>query len=307
MLTFTSAELTNPPGGAGGRGGGGASFPPGTTRVPARQRPRVHGQALWDTQVETSGLCRAARIGAWNAASPAGRDATGEGYRRTAVALTDEAIEKIKAMIISGTLRAGDRLPKEADLAADLGLSRSSLREAVKALSLMNILDVRRGDGTYVTSLEPPVLLEALSFIVDFHRDNTVLEFLRVRRILEPAATAMAAERIRPEETEGLGKLLDSLGPETGVEDLVANDLEFHRRIAACSGNSVLCSLLETLAGPTTRARVWRGLTQADAIGRTLAEHRAILDALASHDPEVARSWSTVHIASVEQWLASVL
>jgi GntR family transcriptional regulator, transcriptional repressor for pyruvate dehydrogenase complex len=224
-----------------------------------------------------------------------------------AVALTDEAIEKIKAMIVSGTLRAGDRLPKEADLAADLGLSRSSLREAVKALSLVNILDVRRGDGTYVTSLEPPVLLEVLSFIVDFHRDTSVLEFLRVRRILEPAATAMAAERITPEDSDGLRRLLDSLGPAPDAEELVANDLEFHRRIAACSGNSVLYSLLETLSRPTTRARVWRGLTQPDAIARTLAEHRAILDALTSHDPEVARSWSTVHIASVEQWLASVL
>ena len=70
------------------------------------------------------------------------------------LAVTDEAIEKIKAMITSGALRAGDRLPREADLAADLGLSRSSLREAVRALSLVNILDVRRGDGTYVTSLE---------------------------------------------------------------------------------------------------------------------------------------------------------
>ncbi len=223
------------------------------------------------------------------------------------MALTDEAIEKIKAMIVSGTLRAGDRLPKEADLAADLGLSRSSLREAVKALSLVNILDVRRGDGTYVTSLEPPVLLEVLSFIVDFHRDTSVLEFLRVRRILEPAATAMAAERITPEDSDGLRKLLDSLGQAPDAEELVANDLEFHRRIAACSGNSVLYSLLETLSRPTTRARVWRGLTQPDAIARTLAEHRAILDALTSHDPEVARSWSTVHIASVEQWLASVL
>ena len=223
------------------------------------------------------------------------------------MALTDEAIEKIKAMIVSGTLRPGDRLPKEAALAADLGLSRSSLREAVKALSLVNILDVRRGDGTYVTSLEPPVLLEALSFIVDFHRDTSVLEFLRVRRILEPAATAMAAERITPEESDGLRRLLDSLGPAPDAEELVANDLEFHRRIAACSGNSVLCSLLETLSRPTARARVWRGLTQPDAIARTLAEHRAILDALTAHDPEVARSWSTVHIASVEQWLASVL
>ena len=129
------------------------------------------------------------------------------------LAVTDEAIEKVKAMITSGALRAGDRLPREADLAADLGLSRSSLREAVRALSLVNILDVRQGDGTYVTSLQPNLLLEALSFIVDFHRDGTVLEFLRVRRILEPAAVAMAAERITETECQDLRALLDSLGP----------------------------------------------------------------------------------------------
>jgi GntR family transcriptional regulator, transcriptional repressor for pyruvate dehydrogenase complex len=222
------------------------------------------------------------------------------------MAVTDEAIEKIKAMITSGALKAGDRLPREADLAAQLGLSRSSLREAVRALSLVNILDVRRGDGTYVTSLDPPLLLEALSFMVDFHRDDTVLEFLRVRRILEPAATALAAERITEAESEELRKLLDSLGQDPNVDDLVANDLEFHRRIAACSGNSVLCSLLDTLSGPTTRARVWRGLTQAGTKERTIAEHRAILEALTAHESDVAWSWATVHIAGVEQWLTSL-
>jgi GntR family transcriptional regulator, transcriptional repressor for pyruvate dehydrogenase complex len=223
------------------------------------------------------------------------------------VAVTDEAIEKIKDMITSGALRAGDRLPREADLAADLGLSRNSLREAVRALALVNILDVRRGDGTYVTSLEPRLLLEALSFIVDFHRDDTLLEFLRVRRILEPAATAMAAERITDEECQGLRELLDQVGTDPKAEDLVQNDLEFHRRIVACSGNSVLASLLESMSGPTTRARVWRGLTQTGATTQTLAEHRAILAALTAHDPEVARSWATVHIAGVEQWLASIV
>lgn len=223
------------------------------------------------------------------------------------MAVTDEAIEKIKSMIVSGALRAGDRLPREADLAAELGLSRSSLREAVRALALINILDVRRGDGTYVTSLEPAVMLEALNFIVDFHRDASVLEFPQVRRILEPAATALAAERIAGHEIDDLRVLLDRLGSQPEVDDLVASDLEFHRRIAACSGNSVLCSLLDTISAPTTRARIWRGLTQSGARERTLAEHRAILDALASRDAEVARSWATVHISNVEQWLSSVL
>ena len=97
----------------------------------------------------------------------------------------------------------------------------------MRALALVNILDVKRGDGTYVTSLEPALLLEALSFIVDFHKDATVLEFLQVRRILEPAATAMAAERITEDEITGLGELLDSLGKHPEVEDLVANDMSF--------------------------------------------------------------------------------
>ncbi|GAA2554566.1 MULTISPECIES: FadR/GntR family transcriptional regulator [Streptomyces] len=221
------------------------------------------------------------------------------------MAVTDEAIEKIKGMIVSGALRPGDRLPRESELAAELGLSRNSLREAVRALSLIRILDVRQGDGTYVTSLDPQLLLEALSFVVDFHRDDTVLEFLAVRRILEPAATALAATRIAEERLDALAKQLDDLGDEPSVEELVAADLDFHRAIVRSAGNSVLCSLLDGLSGPTTRARVWRGLTQEDAAGRTLREHRAILAALRNRDAEAARSWATVHIASVEQWLRS--
>jgi GntR family transcriptional regulator, transcriptional repressor for pyruvate dehydrogenase complex len=223
------------------------------------------------------------------------------------MAVTDEAIEKIKEMIIKGRLRPGDRLPKEADLAAELGLSRSSLREAVRALSLIHVLDVRQGDGTYVTSLEPARLLEAMSFVVDFHRDDTVLEFLEVRRILEPAATAMAAQRVTDEEVADLRAHLALIGNAPTVEDLVRNDLEFHSRIAACSRNVVLGSLLDSLSGPTTRARVWRGLTQEGALTRTLMEHTAILDALAERDSEGARAWATIHIVSIEQWLRNTL
>ncbi|WP_411124931.1 FadR/GntR family transcriptional regulator [Streptomyces sp. x-19] len=223
------------------------------------------------------------------------------------MAVTDEAIEKIKGMIVSGALRPGDRLPRESELAAELGLSRNSLREAVRALSLIRILDVRQGDGTYVTSLDPQLLLEAMSFVVDFHRDDTVLEFLAVRRILEPAATGMAAGRLPASELDALQAALDALGPEPALEELIAGDLEFHRRIVAAAGNSVLCSLLDGLSGPTTRARIWRGLTQKDAVARTLAEHRAILGALRDGDAEAARAWATVHVASVEQWLRASL
>ncbi|MDX6201445.1 MAG: GntR family transcriptional regulator, transcriptional repressor for pyruvate dehydrogenase complex [Frankiales bacterium] len=223
------------------------------------------------------------------------------------MAVTDEAIEKIKAMIVSGQLKPGQKLPREADLAERLGLSRSSLREAVRALSLVRILDVRQGDGTYVSSLAADSLLEALTFIVEFHQDASVLELLEVRRILEPAASARAALLMDETELAELDALLDRITPASSVDELVDNDLEFHRRVAAAGGNSVLSSLIESLSGPTQRARVWRGLTQEGALQRTLLEHRAILDAMRRRDPELARTWSTVHVAGVEEWLRSTL
>ncbi|MFF5992338.1 FadR/GntR family transcriptional regulator [Prauserella flavalba] len=223
------------------------------------------------------------------------------------MSVTDAAIEAIKQMIVDGELRPGDRLPREPDLAERLGLSRNSLREAVRALSLIHVLDVKQGDGTYVTSLEPALLMDAMSFVVDFHRDDTVLQFLEARRILEPAATAMAATNMSQEDIGGLARLIDSLGDKPTVEQLVANDLEFHRRIAAGSGNQVLSSLVESVSGRTQRARTWRGITQEAAVERTLAEHRAIQQALAAGQPDVARAWATVHIAGVEQWIRQTL
>lgn len=223
------------------------------------------------------------------------------------MALTDDAIEAIKTMITTGELKPGDRLPREADLAERLGLSRNSLREAVKALELIRVLTVRRGDGTYVTSLDPGMLMDAMGFVVEFHQDAAVLQFLEVRRLLEPAATAMAAISMPEEQVDAVGALLDSLPADPDIDVLVANDMEFHSRIATAAGNPLLCSLLETVSGRTLRARTWRGLAQDGAVERTLREHHAIHRAIKARDPEAARSWSTVHIAGVEEWLRQML
>jgi DNA-binding FadR family transcriptional regulator len=219
------------------------------------------------------------------------------------MAITDEAIERIKEMIVSGQLRPGDRLPKEVDLANRLGLSRNSLREAVRALSLVRVLDVRQGDGTYVTSLRPELLLDAVAFLADFHRDDSLLHLLEVRRILEPAATAMAAQHMGDDAIEELGEVLEALHDDTDIERLIATDLEFHRRVAIGSGNPVLASLIDSLSQPTVRARVWRGISQEDAAAHTHEQHWAIFHAIKARQPEVARAWAAVHIAGVEEWL----
>lgn len=217
--------------------------------------------------------------------------------------VTDEAIEKIKEMIVSGVLQPGDRLPKEDELAAVLGLSRSSLREAVRALVLVRILDVRQGDGTYVTSLDPELLLDAVSFVVDFHRDDSVLHFLSVRRVLEPAATAIVARDATDEHVAELRSILAGVPTSPSSASFVDHDFAFHRAIVARCGNPVLVSLLESISGPTHRARVWRGLTEQDAYGRTNQEHAAIVDAIERHEPEIAHARATVHISGLEDWL----
>jgi GntR family transcriptional regulator, transcriptional repressor for pyruvate dehydrogenase complex len=192
--------------------------------------------------------------------------------------VTDDAIDRIKDMIVSGRLRPGDRLPREADLAAHLGLSRNSLREAVRALSLMRVLDVRQGDGTYVTSLRPGLLLDVLGFVMEVQDEIT---------------------RLRA--------LLDEVGPDSPADRLAANELAFHRGVAQASGNAVLCSLLENLVAPTIRGGGVRRLAAEGTWPRMDAEHRAILDALADHQPDLARAWATVHVATTEHRLREVL
>jgi GntR family transcriptional repressor for pyruvate dehydrogenase complex len=226
---------------------------------------------------------------------------TTEGAGR--ISRTDDAILKLKAMITDGELPAGSRLPREVDLAANLGLSRNSLREAIRALAMLRILDVRQGDGTYVTSLEPTLLLDTMGFVVDFQQEDSVLHFFEVRRILEPAATGLATHKITEEKLAVLEETLTLGGPDASVEELVKQDILFHQTIAEASGNPVLRALISGLSAPTLRARIWRGYDVSDARDRTIAEHRQIYDALAARQADVATACATVHIAGVENWV----
>jgi len=223
------------------------------------------------------------------------------------VALTDEAIDKIKAMIVDGELAPGSRLPKEEILAGQLGLSRNSLREAVRALTAMRILITRQGDGTYVSSLEPHLLLESLSFAADVSQGRTALQLLQVRRLLEPQATGLATALLEPEDLEELRDILDRSRTATTVEEFVAHDIAFHLRIVEAVGNPVLSLLLQVLSTRTQRVRIVRGSQTRHALKSAHEDHEQILSALQSRDALLAASAATVHITAVEQWLAASL
>ena len=125
------------------------------------------------------------------------------------MSVTTKAIDSIRAMIRSGELAPGERLPPEQELADRLGVSRGSLREAVRALSQINVLDVRRGDGTYVTSLAPSELLSGMVFALELIQTKDLDEVVEVRQLLQPPAAALAAQRVTDEQLTEMHAVID--------------------------------------------------------------------------------------------------
>ncbi|MEV6006944.1 FadR/GntR family transcriptional regulator [Streptomyces sp. NPDC051976] len=220
------------------------------------------------------------------------------------MSLTDKAIARIRELIQSGELLPGEKLPPEQQLAADLGLSRNLMREAVKALVVARVLEIRRGDGTYVTSLGPELLLEGLGAAVELLRGDKLLELTEVRRLFEPIATGLAASRITEEHLAEIKHHLDAMTlASDDIERLNEHDAAFHRAVIAAAGNSTLATLIEGISSPTLRARIWRGLVDDNAGDRTIAEHRAIYDALAARDSALAEAAALIHVSTTELWL----
>ncbi|MFD6680310.1 FadR/GntR family transcriptional regulator [Micromonospora parva] len=221
---------------------------------------------------------------------------------------TDEVVNGIKRMILEGQFRPGDRLPIEKDLAESLGVSRGSLREGMSALSILGIVNIRQGDGTYVTNLDAPQLLAPMGFVVDFQGQGDPRHIHTVRRLLECEAARLAATRITDEALAQAGDLLDEAARLVGQspqdhERIMEIDIAFHRIIAVHAENPVLVGLIEAFAGRTIRSRLWRSLHEEGADLRTHDEHVAILKALVARDPERARTRMANHLIGVEESL----
>jgi GntR family transcriptional repressor for pyruvate dehydrogenase complex len=228
---------------------------------------------------------------------------------RPTMSQTDVVVAGIKHMITSGKLGAGSRLPIEKDLAAELSVSRSSLREAVRALCTMGVLETRQGDGTYVTSLDPSLLLAPMSFLVDLHAEADISHLQSVRRILETEAAGRAALSIGDDALDEAGQILLSVEDlvtahsEDALRSFIDADIAFHRVIARSSENPVLEALIEALSSRTIRARMWRAISEEGALLDTQAEHRAILRALSQHDPDSARLRMATHLLAVQDFI----
>src|SRR4051794_23253988 len=216
---------------------------------------------------------------------------------------TDQAIAKLKELISSGEFTAGSRLPTERELTQRFGLSRSSLREAVRALALVGVLESRVGDGTYVTTLEPDLLLTGIGFVSDLASGPSLLEIHAIRRLLEPEATRMATARLDDDDFARLEQCLQQMESAQGVPAFIEADTEFHRIILDACGNTALASLIQNLSGSTLRARLWQSLVERSATAATLASHRTIYAGLVARDAEMAAAADLIHLGIAEEWL----
>jgi GntR family transcriptional regulator, transcriptional repressor for pyruvate dehydrogenase complex len=213
--------------------------------------------------------------------------------------LPEEIANRLLVLIQGQELRPGDKLPAERELAQMMGVSRPVLREALRALSIMRVVDIRHGDGTYITALEPQQLIAHLDFV--FAKDSVALGTLfEARRVVEVANARFAAGRIRPESIARLEALLVDLGGAIDDPEHFGDlDMEFHNTICDAAGNFLLSQFMRII---NTMGKVSRQRTGAVRSVRQAAhrDHRAILDALRQQDMDAAEAAMREHLDHIE-------
>lgn len=210
--------------------------------------------------------------------------------------------EQLAKPILAGELREGDALPSERELAARMQVSRPTIREAVTALEVMGLVQVRRGAGVFVTSNASPVV--AL--------DNAPgpFELLEARRTLEPEVAAFAAERIGEEQIDRLRQLLRRFSDESlDPEQIEAIDRDFHVLIAEATRNSALEGLVRWLWDMRQQhdvSRLFYQHVRERGLNPAVEEHRAILAALMARDGNAARELVRKHLRRASENLTEL-
>ena len=216
--------------------------------------------------------------------------------RRGSVAL--DAVNQIKQMIIRGELGAGQRMPTERELAEQLGVSRPTIRESLRALVALNIVEPVHGAGTYVSSLEPDLLAEPIDFLLQVNQD-ALGDLFDARMVLEAGLARLAALRHTAVDLAALGATVAEHGAHTDDrERAMALDFRFHAQLAAAAHSPILSSLLSSISalGRASRARTGRS----PAIRQQAhVDHLRLLDALRTHDPDAAETAMVAHLEHV--------
>lgn len=217
--------------------------------------------------------------------------------------VTDQLIERLKGLISTGALAPGSKLPPERELAIAFGVSRSSLRHALKALEIMGVLTQRVGDGTYLAANSEGILRQPFELLMLIDRIS-LEDLLDTRIIVEPELAARAAERATLEDLTRMRGSLDAMKREKREKELIESDLSFHKAIFLAARNP-LCSRIFSLIhqamltsiGVTSKLVDWQ---------HTLEFHRPIYAAIERRRPAEARQKMLDHLMDARSLICSV-
>ncbi len=215
--------------------------------------------------------------------------------------VSQEIIEQVRDLVTSGRLRAGDRLPAERDLAQNLQVSRSTVREAIRALESLGLLEVRSGQGTFL-AVHPkgpgsvPLTGSLLKAWDDQHK------LFEVRRVMEPDLAALAARRATPGHIE---QMRAALGEQEGQIQRgrtgIQADTSFHFLLAESTGNEILLQIMQGLLETLQKSRE-ASLQKGSRRSQSLRQHQAILAAIESRDPKLAEQRMLEHVRTMEEF-----
>lgn len=210
-----------------------------------------------------------------------------------------QVAEQIQQLVAKGTLKPGDHLPAERELASQLGVSRSSLRDAIRTLEVMGLLESHHGKGTVIRDLSTDALVVPLASVL-LRRRGLVAELLDVRRMIEPALAARAAVNARDEEIAQLEDILKRQREKMRRgEETIAEDSEFHRAIALAARNSVVLRVLDILMDLLRESRT-RSLQVPGRRERSYEGHLRILRAIKRRDGAAAERVARKHLREIE-------
>jgi GntR family transcriptional repressor for pyruvate dehydrogenase complex len=211
-----------------------------------------------------------------------------------------EGVARQIERLILKRLRPGDKLPSERELAEHLSVSRSSIRDAIRSLELMGLVEPRQGAGTIVCEVSSKSLTVPIANALK-HKEELMGELIDFRKILEPPLAARAATHATPDDISEMEEILKRQEEKLSAgESTVAEDSEFHYAIALASGNSVVLKVLDIVMDLLRDTRE-RTLQAEGRPHKSLAGHAKILDAIKRHDTEAAKAAMRRHIEDVEE------
>jgi GntR family transcriptional regulator, transcriptional repressor for pyruvate dehydrogenase complex len=225
------------------------------------------------------------------------------------ISLSDAVTDRIISQIQEGRYRAGDRLPTERELAEQLGVGRTSVREGLRFLEKLGVLEIRQGMGTVVRSLSLGEVFEHLvpvQTIIELP-DRDVRDIMHVRRVLEAESAQLAAQHATDRQLGRLEELLHGMAASLEKpRDYLEMDLEFHVVVAEAASNPVLAQLVNLIRDIYTR--YFEIVLRDPEMNKTsLGFHRRLYAALRDHDADAARQHILAHLSQAERDVLTLL